>query len=120
MRAAKHVHRLKKYKYPKTGNSIFFCTLPDCHFKIDAPLALGKRSVCNICGDEFFMNEYHLKLIKPHCDKCGRVKVVDADGATRFVKKAANQVLSNVAVEAASDLRSRLNHAAHPPIDDDI
>lgn len=102
-----HVHKLKKHKY-KTGNTVFFCTLPDCHFKIDAPLALGKRALCNICSGEFIMNEYALKLIKPHCEKCGRVKVKDATGNTRYVKKASNRILTDIAADSNTNLRSRL------------
>jgi len=114
-----HTHKLRKRKYP-SGNSVFFCILPDCHWKIDAPLALGKRALCNICGEEFFMNEYTIKLNKPHCVNCGRVKVKDSDGATRYVKKASNKVLSNVAVETAEDLRNRLNNTIAPVVEDDI
>jgi hypothetical protein len=94
--------------------------LPDCHYKIDAALSLGKRSICNICGDEFLMTEYTVKLIKPHCDRCGRVKVKDADGSTRYVKKASNKVLSSIAEDTANDLRSRLDSAANTIVEDDI
>jgi hypothetical protein len=104
-----HTHKLKKHRYP-SGNSIFFCTLPDCHFKIDAPLAVGKRSLCNICDDEFIMTEYTIKLIRPHCEKCGKVKVKDADGSARYVKKASNKILTHIAQETQDSLRSRLEN----------
>lgn len=106
----KHVHKLKKHKYP-TGNTIFFCVLPDCHFKIDSALALGKRALCNICGNEFIMNEYSLKLVKPHCNNCGKTKVKDQDGRSRYVKKVSSEVLTAVAADATDDLRSRLDSA---------
>lgn len=114
-----HLHRLKRHKYP-TGNAVFFCTLPDCHYKIDVPLALGKRSMCNICGNEFIMNEYTLKLAKPHCSDCGKVKVKDRDGSVRYVKKVTNQILAGVAADTEQDLRSRLNTAVTPDLEDDI
>lgn len=114
-----HIHRLKRHKYP-SGNAVFFCTLPDCHYKIDVPLALGKRSVCNICGDEFIMNEYTIKLAKPHCPNCGKVKVKDAEGKNRYVKKVTNKILIGVAAETSQDLRSRLDSAAGLDLEDDI
>lgn len=69
----KHTHKLKRIRF-KTGNAVFFCALPDCHYKINQALALGKRNICWRCGDEFIMNEYSLRLAKPHCDSCHRPK----------------------------------------------
>lgn len=71
---AKHTHRLKRHKY-KSGNIIYFCKLPDCSFKIAPALALGKRVLCNRCGEPFIMNEYSIRLAEPHCEDCHRVKV---------------------------------------------
>ena len=104
-----HVHKLRKHKYP-TGNSIFFCVLPDCYHKIDYMLALGKQTLCNICGAEFTMNEVSLKLHKPHCAGCGKVKVKSADGKNIFVKKVANKVLAEAAIVTSQNLRSRLDN----------
>ncbi len=79
-----HVHKLKRLKY-KSGNTIFFCALPECNFKINPSLALGKRSICWRCGKEFILTEYCLRLAKPHCEKCHRPKnVVDLDGIINF------------------------------------
>ena len=114
-----HPHRLKKHKYP-SGNAVYFCTLPDCHYKIDSALALGKRSQCNICGNEFIMNEYTIKLVKPHCPDCGKVKVRDAEGNPRYVKKVINQILTGVATEVNSDLRARLNSVSSVDLEDEI
>lgn len=69
----KHTHKLKRLKY-KSGNSIFFCALPDCSFKINTSLALGKRSICWRCGEPFIMTEYCLRLVKPHCEGCHKPK----------------------------------------------
>ena len=116
---ANHIHKLKKHKY-KTGNSVFFCTLPDCHYKIDVPLAFGKKSVCNICGIEFIMSEYAIKLNRPHCNDCGKVKVTDGDGKTRYVKKVSTKILTEVAAEGNRGLRSRLEHVTSDIMEDDI
>lgn len=74
----KHIHKLKRLRY-KSGNDIFFCALPDCTFKTNISLALGKRSICWRCGEPFIMNEYSLRLSKPHCDNCHKPKVDKAD-----------------------------------------
>lgn len=114
-----HIHKLRKHRYP-SGNAVFFCTLPDCHYKIDVPLALGKRTLCNICGEEFIMSEYTIKLVKPHCSDCGKVKVKDAEGNSRYVKKVANSILTGVASESNQDLRSRLDNVTTAVLEDDI
>lgn len=114
-----HIHKLKRHKYP-SGNSVFFCTLPDCHYKLDVPLALGKRTLCNLCGVEFIMSEYTVKLKLPHCSDCGKIKVKDADGNNRYVKKVANAILTEVATEANRDLRSRLDNISSTGVEDDI
>lgn len=114
-----HIHKLRKHKYP-SGNTIFFCTLPSCHYKIDAPLALGKVSVCNICGNDFIMNEYTLKLVKPHCLDCGKVRIKDTNGKNRFIKKVTSKVLSAIAADANQDLRARLDSIVEDGVEDDI
>ncbi len=72
MKKINHTHKLKKINY-KSGNSVFFCVL-DCGFKISVPLSLGKKSICWRCGEEFIMNEYSLRLTKPHCSSCHKSK----------------------------------------------
>lgn len=69
----KHTHKLKKVIY-KSGNSSFFCVLPDCTFKINPVLALGKKTICWRCEKEFQLDEYKLRLVKPHCESCHRPK----------------------------------------------
>ena len=73
MARAQHTHKLKRLKY-KSGNTIFFCCLPDCTFKTNIALALGKRSLCWRCGQEFILSEYSLRLAKPHCENCHQPK----------------------------------------------
>jgi hypothetical protein len=74
-----HIHKFKRLRY-KSGNEVFFCTLPDCNQKINPSLALGKRCICWRCGNPFIMNEYSLRLAKPHCDACHKPKVEKIDG----------------------------------------
>lgn len=116
----KHNHRLKKHKY-KTGAEIFFCTLPNCHFKIEAALMVGKISVCNLCGDDFVMTERDTNRVRPHCPKCGKVKMVGSDGKYHYFRKtAAPAILDEVAEGTVNDLRSRLNSAAVSDSEKDI
>ena len=75
MTKSQHIHKFKRLRY-KSGNEIFFCTLPDCSQKINPALALGKRSLCWRCGEPFIMNEYSLRLAKPHCENCHKPKEV--------------------------------------------
>jgi hypothetical protein len=73
-RVQAHVHKLKRYKYKSTGTAVYFCTLPDCAYKTDTKLTLGKRSICWRCGHEFLINEYSIRLSKPHCMDCKKTK----------------------------------------------
>src|ERR1035437_8869214 len=99
MAKTEHIHKFKRLIY-KSGNSIFFCATPDCKQKISIPLALGKRSICWRCGEPFVMNEYSLRLAKPHCDACHKPKKDDAQEA--YIQK----VESNSAEPgAAGDFR---------------
>jgi len=117
--AAKHIHKLRKHTY-KTGIKIFFCTLIDCHYKVEAPLAIGKESICNICGNPFIMNEYTIKLTKPHCTGCGKVAIVSASGKKSYVRKQSTHVLAAVAENTTENLRSRLQMATNSSNKEDI
>lgn len=90
-----HVHRLKRKSY-KTGNQVYFCTKPDCYFKVGVEFSLGKVVECWRCGQPFQMNPYSMRLAKPHCNNCHNskdgsvssltqipVKVNDYNGADR-------------------------------------
>ena len=120
MRKVNHVHKLKRHIYPKTGNAIYFCTLPDCHHKIDVALALGKTTICNHCGDEFTITESTLKLKFPHCSNCGKVRVKNEDGTYRLAKKVQNHILDSVPLASANELRSRLDSLTSVANEDDI
>lgn len=106
----KHTHKLKRHKY-STGVAVYFCTLPDCNYKIETALALGKRSVCNLCDREFFLTEYHIKLAKPHCDACSKRKVRGTNGKNYYVrttKTESSNLLGTLAQTSLSELKNRL------------
>jgi hypothetical protein len=69
----KHTHKFKRHRY-KSGNEVYFCALPDCSVKIAPALALGKRTICWRCENEFVMTEYSVRLAKPHCLDCHKPK----------------------------------------------
>lgn len=67
-----HIHKLKRHSY-KSGTAVYFCVL-DCKFKVSTSLALGKRTLCWRCGESFIMDEYTIRLAKPHCPSCHKPK----------------------------------------------
>jgi hypothetical protein len=110
----KHVHKFKRLRY-KSGNEVFFCTLPDCSAKLNPALALGKKSLCWRCGNEFIMNEYALRLSKPHCEACHKnkkdlVKLSELD-TTR-------EILYEAPLTLAERLQQTINQAK--PDEDEI
>lgn len=82
MTKTSHICKLKRLKY-KSGNTVFFCTLPDCNKKFNIALTLGKRSLCWRCGEPFVMSEYSLRLAKPHCENCHKLKNIIIDNPDR-------------------------------------
>lgn len=124
----KHTHKLKRHTY-KTGNAIFFCAL-DCQFKISIPLALGKKSICWRCNNEFILTEYAIRLAKPHCENCHKPKkptlitsqVEPSQVDIKFIPPTdfIPPSFSNpkTAIDTASDLRSRLSGILGRPDDD--
>lgn len=116
-----HIHKLKRHKYTN-GSKVYFC-INNCTFKVDVPFALGLIVLCNICDEPFTMNEYSIKLAKPHCNKCGKMKVADPDGKARFVPKGrANQAIADLGTSAVSSLKDRMSKVVtmEPTIDEDI
>lgn len=95
----KHTHKLKRITH-RNGEKVYFCVL-NCTFKINVKLSLGKRNICWRCGVEFPMNEYSMRLAKPHCPKCHQYE---------------GGVVTQEVLETAKDpiqaLRDRLNSTA--------
>lgn len=115
----KHIHKLRRHIYPKTKTAIYFCTLPDCHHKMETHLTIGKVTLCNICDEPFVMNENTIKLKLPHCNNCGKRAVIGDDGKRTYVRKIANRVLSSSAQDVADNLQNRLDAVLNAP-DEDI
>jgi hypothetical protein len=97
-----HVHKLKRHTY-KTGAKTYFCVLPDCSYKTSVEFSLGKRTLCWRCGEEFIINEYTMRLAKPHCNKCHKRK--DSHDA--------------IIVETSESLRARLTQETSVANDED-
>lgn len=99
MSESKHIHKLKRITY-KNGSKAFFCTLPDCFFKIGTQFALGKQSLCNRCGKPFIMNAYIIRKALPHCEDC---HIHRADR-----RKNANHVVESVPIESTESIAERM------------
>jgi hypothetical protein len=103
-----HTHKLKRHTYPN-GTKVYFCIL-DCTFKVEAAFALGKVVLCNICNEPFPMNEYSIKLAKPHCSACGKMKVQDGDGKAKFINKGRPiQAIADLGKSAISSMKERMS-----------
>jgi hypothetical protein len=103
----KHIHKVKRQKF-KSGNEMYFCTLPDCYFKVNPALYLGKESICWRCGNTFIMNEYSLRLAKPHCEKCHQPKDKNSLNPSTDIAQTMDR-LQATGTEAVS-LSDRLNN----------
>lgn len=114
-----HVHKLQRHKYAN-GTKVYFCVL-NCNYKIEVAFALGKLSVCHICGNEFTMNEYSCKLAKPHCQNCGKFKVTDDTGQSRFISKGrSTAAIADMGKQAVGNLKDRLGKVVQIMQDEDI
>jgi hypothetical protein len=115
-----HIHKLRRHTYAN-GSRVYFCT-NNCTFKVEVPFALGLRVLCNTCGEPFTMNEYAIKLAKPHCNNCGKMKV-NIDGVEKFVPKGrASQAIAELGASSATALKDRMSKVVtmEPVIDEDI
>ena len=114
-----HIHKFKRYRY-KNGTSVYFCT-NNCHFKIEVAVSLGKECLCNICGEPFVMNEYTIKLAKPHCSNCGKIKVKNPDGTATFQSKSRIGIIAKeLAAKPVESLRDRLSQVVTMERDEDL
>lgn len=107
----KHIHKLKRHRYP-SGNTVFFCVL-DCTYKIDTALSVGKKALCWRCGREFIMDEYSLRLAKPHCSECHQPKKkVSISIQIPEQESFTMPSLKTEASDSLQSLRDRLNQAS--------
>lgn len=70
----KHIHKFQRKRY-KNGTAAYICTQPDCYFKVLCEITIGKENICNRCGKPFLMNQYSIRLAKPHCPDCHESKL---------------------------------------------
>lgn len=68
----RHIHMLQRFKRGKQRG--YRCVHPDCAYFTDRVLLLGKRSLCNRCGQEFILDQFALELAKPCCAACSKNK----------------------------------------------
>lgn len=66
------------------------------------------------------MTDYTVKLAKPHCEKCSKIKVSASDGKKHYVRRDSLPVMASLANDSTNDLRSRLDNAISPTLDEDI
>lgn len=116
----KHIHKLKRHRFG-SGNTIYFCTLPDCSYKIKQPLALGKESICNRCGNAFIMNEYSIRLAKPHCTDCHKSKdsIIFNNGSTIAVEADKEDILSGELTIFDKMKKASSGVVTHAPLESD-
>lgn len=104
-----HIHKVRRHIYtrgPQKGREIYFCTFPDCEYKIDIPLSLGKEFLCNTCNKPFLFNERTICLAKPHCLDCTRGKI--KFNSTNPTNNGANNEPTISSTSTAKDILSRL------------
>lgn len=73
--------RKNRHTYKK---SLYKCSLPGCAHKLHADLAIGRKSLCNLCGEEFVMTKESVRLAMPHCDNCK--KGANADNREKLLE----------------------------------
>lgn len=119
-RVKDHIHRLKRTTY-SSGTKVYFCT-NDCSYKIEVAFALGKVVECPSCYQPFQMNEYSIKLAKPHCNNCGKIQKKDPEtGKRKFVAKGRQlEALKDLAASNTNSLKDRLSKIVVMEKDEDL
>lgn len=73
MRSKNHVHKYQRVKQKPSGRTIWKCGLPDCSHYTTPELAVGKKSICWGCEEEFVLTKALMsQKVKPKCNKCRR------------------------------------------------
>lgn len=63
-----HIHKYIRVKLGLRKRVIEYkCNLPGCRHHLPKELVVGRKSLCNYCGKEFFMDKSSIRLAKPHC-----------------------------------------------------
>jgi hypothetical protein len=64
-----HVH-----KYVRWKKRFYRCTHADCTHYAERSFLIGKRAVCNLCGESFILSPEDLRRSKPRCINCSDTK----------------------------------------------
>lgn len=117
--ATKHVCKFLRHRF-KSGNITYFCA-NGCNKKIAPALSLGKPCICWRCGNVFIMNEYSIRLAKPHCDACHKPKGSEnaPEVDIQFVSPSLPPTIQTLTPQSASTIASlserlRLATSAEP------
>lgn len=72
----KHIHKYVRIKVGKNKRIEYKCAIPGCVHKVREEYAVGRESLCNRCGNVFYLNKENMRLAKPHCPYCTKNKVL--------------------------------------------
>lgn len=89
-----HTHTYVQYKArsgPGRGirNKVFRCADPDCTHFTGVEMVLGKKSLCNLCGQEYIISRTEALMVVPRCQLCSNSK----EGKRR---RAAEKTMANL------------------------
>lgn len=73
----KHTHKYVRVKIGKNKRILFKCAIEGCVHTCRPELLVGRKSICNRCGDEFVITKELSELAKPHCFDCTKSNRVD-------------------------------------------
>jgi hypothetical protein len=68
-----HTHKYYRIKVGVKKRIKYRCSLFGCVHHIEPSLALGRESICWICGEIFYLDKISLTLAKPHCKNCTKL-----------------------------------------------
>lgn len=81
-KSSSHVHMYQRKDIGKAPNSyiVYACALPNCTHYIAEQFAMGKQSLCNKCGNEFYLDKYVIQGVRvnPYCPDCRGKDIKDA------------------------------------------
>lgn len=64
------VHKYIRAKIGDAKKTIWKCVNPDCPHYIYPELAVGRKSICWVCGEIIILTKVRMMVKKPHCDTC--------------------------------------------------